>query len=88
MLDEIVLVVNARMPGLQGFWTALRHHALNPATALVLLGTVQLRTVRFRDAGCAHLGRHIALAGIKPVTRALMVDEQRIYIRSSDIDHA
>ena len=29
LLDEVVLIVNARMPGLQRLGTALRHHVLD-----------------------------------------------------------
>ena len=80
LLDEVVLIVNARMPGLQRLGTALRHHVLDPATTLVLLGTVQLRVVRISDARSAHLGRHVDLIGIEPVTQTLAVDEQRIHL--------
>ena len=80
LLDDVVLIVNARMPGLQRLGAALRHHVLDPAATLVLLRTVQLRVVRVSNARRAHLGRHIDLVGIEPVTQTLAVHEQRIHL--------
>jgi hypothetical protein len=51
LLDEVVLIVNARMPGLQGFGAALRHHVLDPAAPLVAVAAVGVKQVSANCCG-------------------------------------